>query len=132
LAETVKKIADALMQNIGDLVQSRLIALAPTHEQSHYARYGGAGDLSIQLLMARDGRRSILTQHFVSSQSEEVGHGWRQTAMRQHLSSSLTPPQGDEYADLALFGTTRGGQAAVTKRRKEDAARDALREVVVY
>ena len=45
---------------------------------------------------------------------------------------SLTPPQGDEYVDLALFGTTRGGQAAVAKRLKEDAARDALREVVVY
>ena len=45
---------------------------------------------------------------------------------------SLTPPQGDEYMDLALFGTTRGGQAAVAKRLKEDAARNALREVVVY
>ena len=44
---------------------------------------------------------------------------------------SLTPPQGDEYADLALFGATRGGQAAVAKRLKEDAARDALREVAV-
>jgi hypothetical protein len=40
------------MQNIDGLVQSRLIVLAPTHEQS-LSRSGGAGDLSIELLVAR-------------------------------------------------------------------------------
>jgi hypothetical protein len=44
---------------------------------------------------------------------------------------SLTAPQEDEYDDLALFGATRGGQAAVAKRLKEDTARQALHAMAV-
>ncbi len=40
---------------------------------------------------------------------------------------ALTPPEQEEFVDLALFGATRGGDAAVAKRRGEDAARAAVR-----
>jgi hypothetical protein len=40
---------------------------------------------------------------------------------------ALTPPEQEEFVDLALFGATRGGDEAVAKRRGEDAARAAVR-----
>jgi hypothetical protein len=53
-------------------------------------------------------------------------------SVQHYTDLSLTTPQDDEYDDLALFGVTRGGQAAVTKRLKEDAARGALHEAPAF
>ncbi|MGI9385243.1 MAG: B12-binding domain-containing radical SAM protein [Methyloligellaceae bacterium] len=46
---------------------------------------------------------------------------------RAYMDLSLTPPDDEEFEDLALFGETRGGQAAVDKKLKEDAARAAMK-----
>jgi hypothetical protein len=46
---------------------------------------------------------------------------------RDYMDLSLTPPDEEEFDELALFGETRGGQAAVEKRLKEDAAREAMK-----
>jgi len=48
-------------------------------------------------------------------------------AAKHYTDLALTAPEREEFADLALFGATRGGDQAVAKRRKEDAARAALR-----
>jgi hypothetical protein len=53
-------------------------------------------------------------------------------SVQYYTDLSLTAPQDDEYDDLALFGVTRGGQAAVAKRLKEDAARGALLEAPAF
>jgi len=53
-------------------------------------------------------------------------------SVQHYTDLSLTAPQDDEYDDLALFGVTRGGQAAVAKRLKEDAARGALHEMPAF
>ena len=53
-------------------------------------------------------------------------------SVQHYTDLSLTAPQDDEYDDLALFGVTRGGQAAVAKRLKEDAARGALQEAPAF
>jgi len=45
---------------------------------------------------------------------------------RDYMDLSLTPPESEDFDALALFGETRGGQQAVAKRLKEDAARAAL------
>ena len=47
---------------------------------------------------------------------------------RDYMDLSLTPPEEDEFESLALFGETRGGQAAVDKKIKEDAARTAMKQ----
>ena len=46
---------------------------------------------------------------------------------RDYVDLSLTPPDADEFERLALFGETRGGQQAVAKKLKEDAARAAMK-----
>jgi hypothetical protein len=46
---------------------------------------------------------------------------------RDYTDLALTPPDEEEFADLALFGTTRGGTAAVAKKQREDTARASLR-----
>jgi len=50
----------------------------------------------------------------------------------EYMDLSLTPSAEHELHDLALFGKTRGGVAAVAKKLKEDAARHAnsLRQLV--
>jgi hypothetical protein len=50
----------------------------------------------------------------------------------EYMDLSLTPSAEHEFRDLALFGKTRGGVAAVAKKLKEDAARHAnsLRQLV--
>ncbi len=45
---------------------------------------------------------------------------------RKYMDLSLTPPNDEEFDDLALFGETRGGQLAVEKKAKEDAARERI------
>jgi len=45
----------------------------------------------------------------------------------EYMDLSLTPPKAEEFEELALFGETRGGQQAVAKRLKEDAAREAIK-----
>lgn len=54
----------------------------------------------------------------------------RDKAVRGYTDRSLTPPEGEEYDELALF-ETRGGDQAVAKRQREDAARAALKADVV-
>ena len=49
---------------------------------------------------------------------------------RDYMDLSMTPPGADEFEELALFGETRGGQQAVAKKLKEDAARAAIRAAV--
>ena len=43
------------------------------------------------------------------------------------MNLSLTPPNADEFEELALFGETRGGQQVVAKKLKEDAIRAAMK-----
>lgn len=45
----------------------------------------------------------------------------------EYMDLSLTPSADHDFQDLALFGETRGGEAAVAKKLKEDAARQVLR-----
>ena len=40
---------------------------------------------------------------------------------------AIAPPREDELDSLELFSATRGGEMAVAKKRKEDAARTAVR-----
>jgi hypothetical protein len=40
---------------------------------------------------------------------------------------AIAPPCEQELDTLDLFKATRGGEAAVVKKRKEDVARDAIR-----
>ena len=45
----------------------------------------------------------------------------------EYMDLSLAPTVEHEFNDLALFDQTRGGKAAVAKKLKEDAARQAIR-----
>lgn len=50
----------------------------------------------------------------------------RDKAVKAYTDRSLTAPKGEEYDEFALF-ETRGGDQAVAKRQREDAARAALK-----
>ena len=45
---------------------------------------------------------------------------------------AIAPPREEELDTLELFRATRGGDAAVAKKRKEDDARAALRTAAAY
>jgi radical SAM superfamily enzyme YgiQ (UPF0313 family) len=76
-------------------------------------------------------------KHVVMNQLRIVYWAFRMNRVRQaikrdpnrhaYMDLSLTPPAEHEYEDLELFGQTRGGIDAVSKKLKEDAAREALR-----
>ena len=50
----------------------------------------------------------------------------RDKRVRDYVDLALTPPEADEFDDLALFKETRGGKDAAARKRSFDAMRDAM------
>jgi hypothetical protein len=142
--ETVMRRAVACRMSPGKMMYMSLWFFLCFHYENVHPLEGGY----LRLKYRRDRRRGLPLEnpfvfypkylhHLITKQFRIAYWALRMNQVRRKIKAdpkrfdymdlSLTPPDTDEFDELALFSETRGGQQAVAKKLKEDVARAAMK-----